>query len=107
MYVAKAAEEPGQIIAIAVEIKHDRMARLGRHVPDDDLLAIRGRQDMFFGLGKPAALGAVRPLAGSETASRAARNKARQDRRDSAIDARATSHFRTVMSLLVRGLTAP
>ena len=49
---AKAAEEAGKIIAVAVEVEHDRTARPGRHMPDNDLLTVSGGQDMFFGFRK-------------------------------------------------------
>ncbi len=55
--VAKAAEEAGQKIAIAVKIEHDRMARLRRNVPDDDLLAIRRGENMLFSFRKTGRLG--------------------------------------------------
>src|SRR5439155_19394152 len=48
----KAVEEAGEIIAIAMEVEHDRTARLGRNVPDDELLAVSRRQDMLFGFRK-------------------------------------------------------
>jgi hypothetical protein len=50
--VAKAAEEAGEEVAVAVEVQDDGMTRFGRNVPDDDLLTVRRGQHMLFGFRK-------------------------------------------------------
>ncbi len=60
----EAADTAGEEIAIAVEKQNDGTAGLGRHMPDDDLLAVGGGEHMFLGLGKTGGGGAVRPTGG-------------------------------------------
>ena len=40
-----------------VKIDHNRTARFGRHVPDDDPFPIRSGQDLLLGLRKAGRLG--------------------------------------------------
>ena len=47
--VAKTVKEAREKIAVAVEMENDRMARSPRNVPDEDFLAVRRGQNMFFG----------------------------------------------------------
>ena len=54
---SKMADERSQEITIAGKIDHGRMARSRRHVPDNDLLAIRRRQNMFFRFRKAGSFG--------------------------------------------------
>ena len=45
---AKARHASGQEIAVAMEEQNDGTVALGRHVPDDDLLAVRRVEDMLL-----------------------------------------------------------
>ncbi len=49
---SKPVDGASQEIAVAGKIQHDRMSRFGRNMPDNDLLAIRRRQKMFFSFRK-------------------------------------------------------
>src|SRR6202041_2879150 len=54
--IAKAAKEASEKIAVAVEVENDRMAGLGRDMPDDDFFTVRRGQNMLFGLRKAGLL---------------------------------------------------
>ena len=97
--VAKAAEEAGEEIAVAVEVEDDGMARLGRHVPDDDLFAVRrGQHDALRPPeSRPPAATCAR-VSESETGTSAARRTAQaRPPRHKPTETTIRSHFRTVM----------